>query len=100
MNRERTLTMAKPSRTSKPNKTVATSAVASPQFVPATKAANASVSKPGSRIEGKPAAEPTVDQIAAAAYFLWLERGGNETVNWLEAERMLKTNARAAANRA
>ena len=38
-------------------------------------------------------AAPTAQAIAEAAYFLWLQRGGNETVNWLEAERMLRAKA-------
>lgn len=42
------------------------------------------------RLELKPAAEPSRDQIAREAYFLWLRRGGNEVVNWLEAESQLK----------
>ncbi|MCA9284497.1 MAG: DUF2934 domain-containing protein [Phycisphaerales bacterium] len=29
------------------------------------------------------------EEIAREAYFIWLERGGNEVVNWLEAERRL-----------
>ena len=35
----------------------------------------------------------TRQAIAEAAYFLWQQRGGNELVNWLEAEAMLKQNA-------
>lgn len=30
------------------------------------------------------------DDIAQQAYMLWLERGGNEMENWLEAERQLQ----------
>lgn len=35
----------------------------------------------------------TRQAIAEAAYFLWQQRGGNEIVNWLEAEAMLKQQA-------
>lgn len=42
-------------------------------------------------VEAKPMPHVVTTQaIAQAAYFLWLERGGNEIVNWLEAEAMLK----------
>ena len=34
----------------------------------------------------------TQQAIAEAAYFLWQQRGGNEVVNWLEAESMLRQN--------
>ena len=44
--------------------------------------------------------EVTPQQIAEAAYYLWRQRGGNETVNWLEAERMLKTQAASGGPRA
>lgn len=44
----------------------------------------------GTQIENKPQAGGiTREMVAEAAYFLWLERGGNEAVNWLEAEAML-----------
>jgi len=45
------------------------------------------------RIEAKPA-PVTPEAIAQAAYFLWLERGGNEVMNWLEAERRLASSNR------
>ena len=35
---------------------------------------------------------PTSDQIAAKAYALWEQRGGDATENWLEAERTLARN--------
>ena len=57
--------------------------------VPSGNAAN--VSKPGAKAELKPnQGNISAHAIAEAAYFLWLERGGNETVNWLEAEAALK----------
>lgn len=37
--------------------------------------------------------EPTHEAIAARAYELWLERGGNDIVNWLEAENELRQAA-------
>ena len=36
-------------------------------------------------------------EIEREAYFVWLERGGNEVVNWLEAERRVKTRHVATA---
>ena len=32
---------------------------------------------------------PTHDEVASMAYFLWQNRGGSETDNWLEAEKAL-----------
>lgn len=47
--------------------------------------------RPSMKVEVKPAAAEISNQmIAEAAYYLWLQRGGNETVNWLEAESMLR----------
>lgn len=43
-------------------------------------------------VETKPdivTAEVTRQTIEEAAYFLWLERGGDATSNWVEAERKL-----------
>ena len=51
-------------------------------------------------VESKPGkGDPTLAQIAEAAYFLWKERGGNETVNWLEAERQLKSKSGVKSGR-
>ena len=51
---------------------------------------NAPSVKPGAKAELKPNQGNLSRQaVAEAAYYLWLERGGNETVNWLEAEAML-----------
>lgn len=33
---------------------------------------------------------PIEVRIAERAYLLWCERGGNETLNWLEAEREIR----------
>lgn len=56
--------------------------------VPTGNAVN--VSRPGANAELKPnKGNISAHSIAEAAYFLWLERGGNETVNWLEAEAAL-----------
>jgi hypothetical protein len=58
---------------------------AAPQPVPM-----ANITKPGAKAELKPnQGNISRDAVAEAAYFLWLERGGNETVNWLEAEAAL-----------
>lgn len=95
MNRERILTMAKPSRINKNKKPVVKGTAAATHTHAATPHAAVQGIKPATRIEGKPSAEPTVDQIATAAYFLWLERGGNQLVNWLEAERLLRTHSPA-----
>lgn len=35
--------------------------------------------------------EPTVDEIAQEAYLIWLQTGGNDVVNWLEAEARLRS---------
>jgi len=35
----------------------------------------------------------THDQIAQAAYFRWLEKGGDQRANWLEAEAELRAKA-------
>ena len=47
-----------------------------------------------SALELKPAAEkaarggpaPSPDEVARTAYSLWMKRGGNRMVNWIEAE--------------
>ncbi|MCI0629709.1 MAG: DUF2934 domain-containing protein [Phycisphaerales bacterium] len=42
-------------------------------------------------VEVKPTLEEITRQnIAEAAYFLWLKRGGDEIANWIEAEAALK----------
>ncbi|HMN94942.1 MAG TPA: hypothetical protein PKC43_00610 [Phycisphaerales bacterium] len=55
--------------------------------------------KPGGGAAGAPATgvarpgglrEPTHDDIAREAHLIWLERGGNDVVNWLEAEARLR----------
>lgn len=83
-----------------PAPAAATPAVAPQATLNTQPAANMSANKPSVRIESKPAGEPssvTPSAIAEAAYFLWLQRGGSETNNWLEAERMLKTKVAATA---
>jgi hypothetical protein len=52
--------------------------------------------KPGVNISPSTGGQPTREAIAEAAYFLWLRRGGNELVNWLEAEASLRAKSRAA----
>ena len=42
-----------------------------------------------SLLETKRTPGPDHDQIARAAYRLWLERGGDAESNWLDAERRL-----------
>jgi len=42
---------------------------------------------------GSSAGAPAREAIAEAAYFLWLRRGGNEIVNWLEAEATLRSSS-------
>jgi hypothetical protein len=34
-------------------------------------------------------------QIAEAAYYLWLNRGGSDVQNWLDAEKSLRKSRRA-----
>lgn len=52
----------------------------------------ASIPKPASASEDEEsdATEPTHEAIAARAYAIWLERGGNDVVNWLQAENELR----------
>ncbi|MBL0926140.1 MAG: DUF2934 domain-containing protein [Phycisphaerales bacterium] len=54
---------------------------------PATKAPSAPASPPA-----PPAPPITVrhEDVANAAYFLWLKRGGDAHANWCEAERLLR----------
>lgn len=64
-----------------------------------TAVAPASTATTSRTIEGKPAAIPVVisrPAVAEAAYFLWLQRGGSDTVNWLEAEAQLRSQAARA----
>jgi hypothetical protein len=63
----------------------------------ATTAKNAPVTTRSSTstVEAKPA-EVSRQAVAEAAYYLWLQRGGNETVNWLEAEAALRRKASAS----
>ena len=44
--------------------------------------------------ENKPV-EVSRSQIAEAAYYLWLSRGGSELQNWLDAEKSLAKPRRA-----
>ena len=63
--------------------------------------------RPAARVESKPSIngptggqagpQPTREQIAEAAYFLWLKRGGDEVLNWIEAEALLEGRVRARA---
>lgn len=47
--------------------------------------------RPTQQVEAKPRfAPPSPQAIAEAAYFLWLQRGGNDLDNWLEAEATLR----------
>ena len=47
-----------------------------------------------STVEAKPTRiEISQQAIAEAAYYLWLQRGGDEISNWLEAERQLRQTA-------
>jgi hypothetical protein len=48
-------------------------------------------------MESKPASNGAAisqETIARAAYFLWLERGGDDVTNWLEAEATLTAKSR------
>ena len=52
--------------------------------------------RPTQQFEAKPKprpAAPSPQAVAEAAYFLWLQRGGNEVDNWLEAEATLRAKA-------
>jgi hypothetical protein len=48
----------------------------------------ASARKTTTRKSGK--SQAPHDKIAEQAYMLWLQRGGSEIDNWLEAERQLR----------
>jgi hypothetical protein len=51
-------------------------------------------------MESKPAAgQVSRQQVAEAAYFLWLQRGGNDLVNWLDAEAILTARAAQRSSR-
>lgn len=53
-----------------------------------------------SAMESKPAAgQVSRQQVAEAAYFLWLQRGGNDLVNWLDAEAILTARAAQRSSR-
>ena len=54
----------------------------------ATKKTTAAGAAPAKRTRKKKIV-PTPDQIAERAYFLHLERGGDQLENWLTAEREL-----------
>ena len=60
---------------------------------PASQSSNSFAPKTtNAQFEGKTAtAKITQEAIAEAAYFIWKERGGDPTLNWLEAERRLTT---------
>lgn len=42
------------------------------------------------RAQSKKTSNLSHDEIARQAYMLWLERGGGQLDNWLEAERQLR----------
>jgi hypothetical protein len=41
-------------------------------------------------VRSAPKTSPTLEEIAAEAYLIWIETGGNDVVNWLEAEARLR----------
>ena len=52
--------------------------------------------KPGTAVAEPPPAEPTVEQISARAYEIYLARrgcGGDPQADWLQAERELRAAA-------
>jgi hypothetical protein len=63
----------------------------------------AATSRPVTKVEAKPGvnlsptdgSRPTREAVAEAAYFLWLQRGGSDITNWLDAEAMLTSKVRA-----
>ena len=74
-----------------PPRQVANAPAQRPATVPSSPPANA-MPRPAAKMELKPhTSQPSPQAIAEAAYFLWLQRGGNPTVNWLEAEAQLKS---------
>ena len=62
-----------------------------------TKSAKTTTTKSAASTTAKKAAAPrkrtksiSDDEVARQAYMLWLEKGGSELENWLEAERQLR----------
>jgi hypothetical protein len=66
-----------------PTPTLRSTPMRTPATVPPTHRVNGDHSKKSPPIITRQA-------IAEAAYFLWKSRGGNDVVNWLEAEAALK----------
>ncbi len=50
-----------------------------------------------STVEAKPSTTVRItrDAVAEAAYCLWLQRGGEQVSNWIEAERLLREKTSA-----
>lgn len=101
--------MSKPKKSAS-NKSASTSVIArTPAATPAKLNQNAPASKPAQAagaplnrtVEAKPQAgrdarQITSQAVSEAAYYLWLRRGGNDVVNWLEAEAMLRNGETVA----
>jgi len=67
-----------------------------------TRSPAATITLKSQAVESKPSqvdAESISKAIRDAAYFLWRERGGNEVVNWLEAERLVLANGSEKARK-
>ena len=76
-----------------PAKPSASAPLQRPTTVPAAAPADSGPQRPAVKMELKPhTGQPTPQAVAEAAYFLWLQRGGNPTANWLEAEARLRLN--------
>jgi Protein of unknown function (DUF2934) len=81
----------------------------SPALPHATARAAQPAPRPTQQVEAKPAmpataptatsAAPTPQAIAEAAYYLWLQRGGSQVDNWLEAEANLRSRTTLAGVR-
>jgi len=67
-----------------------------PTAPPRAEAKTVAAAKPSVALEPKGA--PSHDHVAEAAYYIWLERGGGELENWLEAESRLRQHAAATTS--
>jgi hypothetical protein len=88
-------TGTKPVSSKKPVGAHGTSAPITTANKPVT-VATATQSRPTthSTLETKPTkSEIRRQDIAEAAYYLWLQRGGSDISNWLEAERILRATS-------
>lgn len=69
-----------------------------PQFSPPSASSQHSSAHGGTMLSfAKSASELSQRAVAEAAYFLWLQRGGDQLSNWLEAEAKLRKTLKRSA---